>query len=369
MRKAEKELKKQLKQDVEIPSIVRRKANMAFTEIKKEAKQDEARKIGRVVMPRKRIAIVAAALTLAIGTGTVAAVQYAKWSDGVNTSVHGTDKQKEKLEKQGYTSYPNVSTTKNGITVTATQCVADSYGAIISLKIEGYQPPKGKEAVFESMWVESSKNTSSMSASGGFYEVSTNKDGSINNVKEDGTMEYVLGMQSAEKGSMIGKRIHIDLSNIGYDLGRTDVKVEKKGTWSLAWTLEGSTETQKFDFNKEFGNTGTKLIRANISALGLEIISEYPKECNYTDANGEQQPPAFAGVKMKNGKVYLGIADGGASEFQNDNKYRTYKEVISTNQILDINQIESLLFFKKNLDNSKAYKAENYYEIPLNIEK
>ena len=72
---------------------------------------------------------------------------------------------------------------------------------------------------------------------------------------------------------------------------------------------------------------------------------------------------------MKNGKVYLGIADGGASEFQNDNKYVTYKEVISTNQILDINQIESLLFFKKNLDNSKAYKAENYYEIPLNIEK
>ena len=78
---------------------------MAFTKIKNEAKQDEAGKTGRVFMPRKRIAIVATVLTLVIGTGTLAGVQYAKWSDGVNISVHGTDKQKEKLEKQGYTSY------------------------------------------------------------------------------------------------------------------------------------------------------------------------------------------------------------------------------------------------------------------------
>ena len=139
MRKAEKELKKQLRQDVEIPSIVREKTDMAFTKIKNEAKQDEAGKTGRVFMPRKRIAIVATVLTLVIGTGTLAGVQYAKWSDGVNISVHGTDKQKEKLEKQGYTSYPNVSVTRNGVTVTVIQCIADSYGAVISLKVEKQQ--------------------------------------------------------------------------------------------------------------------------------------------------------------------------------------------------------------------------------------
>ena len=93
MRKAEKELKKQLRQDVEIPSVVREKTDMAFTKIKNEAKQDEAGKTGRVFMPRKRIAIVATVLTLVIGTGTLAGVQYAKWSDGVNISVHGTHKQ------------------------------------------------------------------------------------------------------------------------------------------------------------------------------------------------------------------------------------------------------------------------------------
>lgn len=44
MRKAEKELKKQLGQDVEIPSVVRKKADIAFTKIKNEAKQEKTRK-------------------------------------------------------------------------------------------------------------------------------------------------------------------------------------------------------------------------------------------------------------------------------------------------------------------------------------
>ena len=101
MRKAEKELKKQLRQDVEIPSIVREKTDMAFTKIKNEAKQDEAGKTGRVFMPRKRIAIVATVLTLVIGTGTLAGVQYAKWSDGVNISVHEHTSRKKSLKNKG----------------------------------------------------------------------------------------------------------------------------------------------------------------------------------------------------------------------------------------------------------------------------
>ena len=217
MKKAEKELKKQLRQDVEIPSVVRKKTDMAFTKIKNEAKQDEAGKTGRVFMPRKRIAIVATVLTLVIGTGTLAGVQYAKWSDGVNISVHGTDKQKEKLEKQGYTSYPNVSVTRNGVTVTVTQCIADSYGAVISLKVEGYQPPKGKAATFGKLRFPDSRDTMS-AGGGGFYEVSSNEDGSSNTVKEDGTMEYIIGLSACERGSLLNHKISIELTDIGYDL-------------------------------------------------------------------------------------------------------------------------------------------------------
>ena len=373
MRKTEKELKKQLGQDVEIPSVVRKKADIAFTKIKNEAKQEKTRKEGRVFMPGKRIAIVAATLTLIIGTGAIAGVQYAKWSDGVNTSVHGTDKQKEKLEKQGYTSYPNVSVTKNGVTITATQCVADSYGAVISLKVEGYQPPKGKAATFGKLWFPDSKDTIT-AGGGGFYEVSSDEDGNSNTVKEDETMEYIMGLSACEKGSLLNHKISIELTDIGYDLGRTDVKIEKKGVWNLEWILKGSDESQKFDINKEFGNTGVKLVSAEISALGLELISDYPKDCKYADMNGEHQPPSFAGVKMKDGKVYTyeSVVDGSGEQFETGSSgklYGKFTETVTTKKILDVKQIKALLFFKKSIDDDETYKAEDYYEIPLDVEK
>lgn len=68
------------------------------------------------------------------------------------------------------------------------------------------------------------------------------------------------------------------------------MKIEKKGVWNLEWILKGSNESQKFDINKEFGNTDVKLVSAEISALGLELISDYPKGCKYVDMNGEHQP-------------------------------------------------------------------------------
>lgn len=358
---------------MEIPSVVGRKADMAFTKIKKEAKQKEVRKAGKGFIMKGRIAIAAAVLTLVIGTGTIAGVQYAKWSDGVNTSVHGTDKQKEKLEKQGYTSYPNVSVTRNGVTVTVTQCVADSYGAVISLKVEGYQPPKGKAATFGKLWFPDSKDTIT-AGGGGFYEVSSNEDGSSNTVKEDGTMEYIIGLSACEKGSLLNHKISIELTDIGYDLGRTDVKIEKKGVWNLEWILKGSDESQKFNINKEFGDTGVKLVSAEISALGLELISDYPKDCKYADMNGEHQPPSFAGVKMKDGKVYTyeSVVDGSGEQFETGNLgklYGKFTETVTTKKILDVKQIKALLFFKKSTVDDETYKAEHYYEIPLEVEK
>ena len=370
MRKAEKELKKQLRQDVEIPSVVRRKTDMAFTKIKNEAKQEEARKTGRVSMPKKRIAIVAAALTLIIGTGSIAGVQYAKWSNGVNMHVHGTDKQKTKIEKQGYVSYPNVSVTKNGVTITVTQCVADNYGAIISLKVEGYQPPKGESASFGKLWFRDCKDTIT-SGGGDFFEVSTNKDGNPNNVKEDGTMEYIIEVSAEKKGSLLNHKISIELTDLGYDTDNLDVEVEKKGVWTLEWIVQGSSQSQKFNLNKEFGNTGIKIISADISALGLEILSYYPKGCKYTDINGEHQPPSFGGIKMKNGKVYLdSITSGGSCGFNIiGEEYGKYTELITTNKILEVQQIKSLLFCKPSAGDSESYRAEDYYEIPLNVEK
>ena len=65
------------------------------------------------------------------------------------------------------------------MTVTVIQCIADSFGAVISLKVEGYQPPKGKAATFGKLRFPDSRDTMS-AGGGGFYEVSSNEDGRYN---------------------------------------------------------------------------------------------------------------------------------------------------------------------------------------------
>ena len=143
---------------------------------------------------------------------------------------------------------------------------------------------------------------------------------------------------------------------------------------NLEWILKGSNESQKFDINKEFGNTGVKLVSAEISALGLELVSDYPKGCKYADMNGEHQPPSFAGVKMKDGKVYTyeSVVDGGGEQFETGSSgklYGKFTEIVTTKKILEVKQIKALLFFKKSAGDSETYKAEDYYEIPLEVEK
>ena len=50
-----------------------------------------------------------------------------------------------------------------------------------------FLPSKGKVATFGKLWFPDSRDMLS-AGGGGFYEVSSNKDGSSNTVKEDGTL-------------------------------------------------------------------------------------------------------------------------------------------------------------------------------------
>ena len=48
---------------------------------------------------------------------------------------------------------------------------------------------------------------------------------------------------------------------------------------------------------------------------------------------------------------------------------RKFTETVTTKKILEVKQIKALLFFKKSAGDSETYKAEDYYEIPLEVEK
>ena len=64
--------------------------------------------------------------------------------------------------------------------------------------------------------------------------------------------------------------------------------------------------------------------------------------------------------------------DGSGEQFETGSSgklYGKFTETVTTKKILEVKQIKALLFFKKSAGDSETYKAEDYYEIPLDVEK
>ena len=70
--------------------------------------------------------------------------------------------------------------------------------------------------------------------------------------------------------------------------------------------------------------------------------------------------------------TYESVVDGSGEQFETGSSgklYGKFTETVTTKKILEVKQIKALLFFKKSAGDSETYKAEDYYEIPLEVEK
>ncbi len=173
-----------LKRDVEIPDIVMKKAEGAFAKIQGEAKVQEKTKITplspktkRKKIPAKRMFLVAAAVILGAGGVTAGAAAYMRWSKTASEGMLASEETQKKMEEtklavpvwsktasegmlaseetqkkmeETKLAVPvNKSDTQNGVTVTVSQTIVDSYYAHIIFKVEGYDAGEGKQPFFE----------------------------------------------------------------------------------------------------------------------------------------------------------------------------------------------------------------------------
>ena len=97
-----------LQQDVEIPEVVRKKADQAFAKIRAEQEETgmdnkkvvsyNKKRTGRKVFSKRKIAAVAAVAALATATVTAGAAAYMKWSTGMAEGMQATETQQKQLE-------------------------------------------------------------------------------------------------------------------------------------------------------------------------------------------------------------------------------------------------------------------------------
>ena len=341
------------------------------------------------------------AATLIMGTMTAAAV-YTRWSTTAQIRYNPSQDVKEQAEKSGLSvvleeakgaENPGevLSVTDQGVTITAVQTIVDNYRAEITFRIEGFELPEGEEPfAWPSVTVDGKRDFYG-SQTGGFYDGTTRNDkgewvyasdGSpvqfddtkpfspaiLDYVADDGSLEYThyISFQETD-GRYMGKEIVFTFSSIDFQsdqkAGMSEPQVE--GNWELKWTLTGTSDSISITPNAKIGDSDVILLDAEI---GQKTIRARYQVNDYWEGWDElvELPQAVQGVRMKDGSEHICGASTSGFEDQKNMIYFTEMDIYDA--ILDISQVESLMFHKGwELDANGKPTIQTFYYIPVSV--
>lgn len=354
--------------------------------------EKQARFSGR----RKLLFVLAAALIMA--TLTAAAV-FTRWSTTAQTRYNPSQDVKEQAEKSGLsvmlekakgTENPNevLSVTDQGITITAVQSIVDNYRAEITFRIDGFDLPEDEDPfVWPTVTIDGDLFFYG-SQSGGFYDGTTydengrwvyastgepvrSRDDEFQSaildwVADDGSMEYTHYISFLETdGRYMGKEIVFTFNSIDIQgHGKAGPSIPQvEGNWELKWTLTGTSDSITINPNAKIGDSGVILLDAEI---GQKTIRARYQVDDYWEGWDElvTLPQAVYGVRMKDGSEH--ICGGGTSGFEDQEHMIYFTESDIFDAILDISQVESLMFHKGwELDANGKPTIQTFYYIPV----
>ncbi|MGI6010536.1 MAG: DUF4179 domain-containing protein [Ruminococcus sp.] len=372
-----------LQEPVDIPPVVLEKAQGAFEKVKREAEEESKTKPAVRRKSRKRFWLAAAVAAAILGTVSVGAAAYHHWwSKGLSESLHASEGQMQELDGSKASSLINQSVTVQGVTITAVQSIVDNYFAHLSFKVEGYDLPKGAEPGIENIEV-TVDGDDNINWSGGFYNgivsgenamaeygdgtpLEFAEDGSLieKYVQEDGSLEFDLTLSHylEERGYLFGKEIHVKLSNLGtYE--KTDFHPVLEGTWEFDWTLQGSDKVQISKPEAPLGESGAVLKEAELSPISMRAVLEVPAGQYTVDESEEgMNPPQLKGAVMKDGTVYSCLYPGMGGSSRLSEESDQYITLFALDRILEVDQVEKLLFAKESLSEGNVPLEEEHPE-------
>ena len=347
------------------------------------------------VSGKKKLLFLLAA-TLIMGTMTAAAV-YTRWSTTAQNRYHPSQDVKEQAQKSGLSvmleetkgaESPSevLSVTDQGVTITAVQTIVDNFHAEIIFRIEGFDLPGDKlPDTWPTVTIDGDEHFGG-SQSGWFFEgttrneegklvyasngqpVQSDEDGNLilDYVADDGSLEYIYSI-SFEKtdGRYLGREIAFSFHSFDFQsdkpAGMPVPQVE--GNWELKWTLTGTSDSITVKPNAKIGDSDVILLDAEI---GQKTIRARYQLKDYWEGWDEMEefPQALWGVRMKDGSEHRCGASTSGFEDQENMIYFTESDIYDA--ILDISQVESLMFRKGwEMDANGKPTIQTFYYIPL----
>lgn len=327
------------------------------------------------------------------------AAVYTRWSTSMQYQYNPSEEIKKQAEQSGLSvmleetkSSENpdevLSVTDQGITITAVQTIVDEYSAELTFRIEGFNLPDGRApSVWPLITIDGDEDFSSVQG-GAFFDGTTRNENFewvyvsngqpvefgndeyesaiLDYSADDGSIEYTHYITFHEKdGRYLGKEIQVEFRYIAVQsadkFGEDENMVE--GSWKLKWTLVGAENKIKTEPNTEIGDSGVVLLDAE---LGQRTIRTRYHVNDYWEGWNQlvELPQAIWGVRMKDGRELMCLST--TSGFEDQEKMIYFIDSTMFDSILDLSQVESLMFFKGRENDANGQPSiKTFYYIPI----
>lgn len=355
-----------LREEVVIPKEVQQKADAAFEQIL--AKPGAGKVLRLRQRQRRRAAAAAVAAVLALST-VAAGAAYLEWNKGLEKDFAVTEEQKGKAESTRLAGFPNLSAEDKGIVVTAQQSIVDNYYGYLAFKVEGFTKGKGREPGFNELSIKvDGKDISHTCELYGKEK--------MNKVNEDGSFECRIMLYGDDgKGTLKDKQIDVRFSDLGVVTEKAGAAEDVvNGEWAFSWQLSGSDEIYTAEVDEKLGSSGAAVTRAEVSPISIKAVYDFPartvKEEAFDETSGEvyetdmlDEPPLLIGVRLKDGTLVTDT-QGGTMGYTDGGK-RVYEECFAMGKILDVEEVESLLFVKKIPEEERELTEEDMFVVKV----
>ena len=309
--------------------------------------QKERRQTSRIPIRMGRVLSIAAVVALILALGVTAYAVYIHWSRGMEQQFLRGELQKKEEEmrradQSGLSDTSQaVSATANGVTISVEQTIIDRDTAHIALRIEGFTLPEGQYPDIGG-WSLSFDGEHAPNMTGGFVEGRDANDKLIFTAP-DGSMEFDFTAKAGGKWeSFAGKEIRVVIDSLGTgDKAQYQALVE--GPWGLIWTPSSNGELLTVQPDAALGDTGIKLISAEISPISAKVMLQLPNLWEGYETL-EVFDLQLVGMRLKDGTMLTNIFGPPTQEGYADIDNLILEMDYSSHQILQPDQVDALIF-------------------------
>lgn len=375
----EKEIKRILQQEVEIPEPVANRIEETLAYITQTSAQSRKTAGSKTQTPvsaahfansnRKRHrkgsigkkrhfgAAAAAAAVLACTSITAVAAVVFHWNNMVVEKFEIDEVQQETLVEQGIAPVVNASATENGVTVSTEQALMDSKFIYLLLKIEAPEDVSLSEyAFFENFKLTLDGSDANFGYSAGLMDEDTS---------DNISYWEVWVNNSVSQYDFHGKTLGIHLENLLDDVQGADPGTKLiDGRWDLEWNMVYEDSETVFELEQQVPELDMTIRRIVLSPISIEVIYDWKRQQvadHGIDENGnafdyyyDKEPPVMTSFRMKDGSIQTIDLSGPGNIGYLDENSTEYRTSYGMGRVVTVDDVAGILF----LDPESGTEAE-----------